>query len=80
MHYDVLGPRPIESKGGFQYFVTLVGDYSRITWLYLMRNRLDLLSHLHNFHDEIRNQLIDALKILQSNYAKEYFSHTLKSY
>nr|GEV36965.1 retrotransposon-related protein [Tanacetum cinerariifolium] len=39
VHYDVWGPCPITSKSSFKYFVTFVDDYSRVTWLYLMKNR-----------------------------------------
>ncbi|GJW93299.1 retrovirus-related pol polyprotein from transposon RE2 [Tanacetum coccineum] len=39
VHSDIWGPCPITSKSGFKYFVTFVDDYSRVTWLYLMKNR-----------------------------------------
>ncbi|GKA40567.1 polyprotein [Tanacetum coccineum] len=39
VHSDVWGPCPITSKSGFKYFITFVDDYSRVTWLYLMKNR-----------------------------------------
>ena len=35
---DVWGPCPVVSQTGFRYFVTFVDDYSRTTWLYLMKN------------------------------------------
>ena len=38
VHSDVWGPCPVTSKPGFKYFVTFVDDYSRMTWLYLMKN------------------------------------------
>ncbi|GJV83577.1 retrovirus-related pol polyprotein from transposon TNT 1-94 [Tanacetum coccineum] len=39
VHSDVWGLCPITSKSGFKYFVTFVNDYSRVTWLYLMKSR-----------------------------------------
>ncbi|GJZ74988.1 retrovirus-related pol polyprotein from transposon TNT 1-94 [Tanacetum coccineum] len=39
VHSDVWGPCPITSKSSFKYFVTFVDDYSRVTWLYLIKNR-----------------------------------------
>ena len=39
VHSDVWGPRPVLSPTGFHYFVMFFNDYSRTTWLYLMKNR-----------------------------------------
>ena len=35
IHSDVWGPCPITCKTGFRYFVTFVGDFSRMTWIIL---------------------------------------------
>ena len=37
VHYDVSGPCLILSPTRFKYFVTFVDDFSRVTWLYLMK-------------------------------------------
>ena len=42
VHYDVSGPCPILFPIGFKYFVTFVDDFSRVTWLYLMKSRYEL--------------------------------------
>lgn len=54
VHSDVWGLCPIESKGGFRYFVTFFNDYSCVMWLYLMKNHSESLSHFCNFYAEIR--------------------------
>ena len=56
VHSDVWGPCPVMSPTGFQYFVTLVNDYSRTTWLYLMKNSFELFSYFRAFHAEIHTQ------------------------
>ena len=38
VHTDVWGPCRTVSTLGFQYFVTFIDDYSRCTWLFLMKN------------------------------------------
>ena len=48
VHSDVWGHCPIESKTGFKYFVTFVDDFSRTTWLHLMKSRSELFSHFCN--------------------------------
>ena len=53
VHSDVWGPCPVVSPTGFRYFVTFVDDYSRTTWLYLMKNRYELFSPFRAFCAEI---------------------------
>ena len=39
VHSDVWGPAPVEFYNGFKYFVTFIDDFSRITYLYLLKNK-----------------------------------------
>lgn len=57
VHSNVWGPSPILSKPGFRYFVTFVDDYSRVTWLYLMKNRSQLFSIFCAFCVEIKKSI-----------------------
>ena len=74
VHSDVWGTCPVVSLTGFQYFVTFVDDYSRTTWLYLMKNRFELFSHFHAFYAEIHTQFHVYVQSLRSDNAKEYVS------
>ena len=58
VHFDVWGSCPIMSPTRFKYFVTFVDDFSRITWLYIMKSRYEffflilvpiVLKFKHNF-------------------------------
>ena len=51
VHSNVWGPCPVLSLIGFKYFATFVDDFSRVTWLYLIKSRSELLlfSHLSAF-------------------------------
>ena len=80
IHSDVWGPCLVLSKSGFRYFVTFIDDYSRVTWLYLMRNRSELLSIFSAFCAEIKTQFNVSVRILRSDNAKEYFSKPFNSY
>ena len=44
VHTDVWGSSRTESTLGFRYFVTFIDDYSRCTWLSLMKTQIDLFS------------------------------------
>ena len=74
MHTDVWGPFRSASTLEFRYFVTFMDDYSRCTWLFLMKTRAELFSIFKKFHVEIHTQFNTSICILRSDNAKEYFS------
>ena len=80
VHYDVWGPCPILSSIGFQYFVTFVDDFSRVTWLYLMKSCSKHFSHFSAFCDEIQIQFHVSIQTLRSNNAKEYLLKPFQSF
>ena len=46
IHSDVWGPSPISTPGGSRYFVIFVDDFSRYTWIYLFKNRLNFIKYI----------------------------------
>ena len=80
VHSDVWDPCLVVSPIGFRYFVTFVDDYSRTTWLYLMKNRSELFSHFHAFCAKIHTQFHVFVQNLRSDNAKEYVSEQFQSF
>ena len=80
VYSDVWGPYPVVSPTRFHYFVTFVDDYSRTTWLYLMKNRSELFSHFHAFCAEIKTRFHTSIQNLRSDNAKEYLSEQFQSF
>nr|CAN78715.1 hypothetical protein VITISV_030863 [Vitis vinifera] len=80
VHTDVWGPCRTASTLGFQYFVTFIDDYSRCTWLFLMKNRAKLFSIFQKFYAEIQTQFNISIRVLRSDNAREYFSAPFTSF
>ncbi|RVW77227.1 Retrovirus-related Pol polyprotein from transposon TNT 1-94 [Vitis vinifera] len=80
VHTDVWGPCQTTSTLGFQYFVTFIDDYSRCTWLFLMKNRAELFSIFQKFFVEIQTEFNVSIQVLRSNNAREYFSTPFTSF
>ncbi|KAJ9693466.1 hypothetical protein PVL29_012301 [Vitis rotundifolia] len=80
VHTDVWGPCRTASTLGFQYFVTFIDDYSRCTWLFLMKNRAELFSIFQKFYTEIQTQFNVSIRVLRSDNAREYFSTPFTSF
>jgi GAG-pre-integrase domain len=55
IHSDVCGPAPIDSYNNFMYFVTFIDDYSRTTWIYLLKAKNEVFSCFQEFFNFIVN-------------------------
>jgi transposase InsO family protein len=64
----------------FHYFVTFVDDFSRMTWLFLMKNCSKLFSIFQISHSIFKTQFAQKIRILRSDHAKEYASCSFASY
>ena len=80
VHLNVWGPSRVSCKQGFHYFVTFIDDFSRTTWLYLMKACSKLFTVFTTFCAEIRTQFNVHVRVLRSDNALEYLSSAFKSY
>ena len=44
VHSDLCGPLPSASFSGFKYFLTLIDDYSRCTWVYFLKLKSEVFN------------------------------------
>ena len=79
IHSNIWGPSQITSFG-FRYFVTFIDEYSRCTWVDLMKERYKFLSIFKSFFNVIKNQFSKTIKIVRSDNPKESFSAELSSF
>jgi histone deacetylase 1/2 len=56
IHSDVWGPA-VTSVGGFKYYVSFLDDFSRFTWIYLLKRKSDVEPAFYSFqkHVELSN-------------------------
>jgi GAG-pre-integrase domain len=55
VHLDVWGPIHIDSYNGYKYFMIFIADFSKATWLYLVKNKSEVLSHFQEFFNFVEN-------------------------
>ena len=79
IHSDIWGP-VLKSFDGFRYFVTFVDDFTRITWLYLLKFKSEVFDVFKNFHDLVHTQFSSKIKILRSDNGSEYMSHKMSQF
>ena len=70
IYSDVQGPSHVPKVGGSRYFV--IDDFSCYTWLYLMKNRSEVLTIYRDFAKMIETQYSKVMKVFRSDNAREY--------
>ena len=80
VHTDIWGPPRISTLNGFLYFVIFLDDYSRMTWLFLIKERSKLSRIFSTFYNKIFVQFNKRIKILRSDNALEYTQPVMDSF
>nr|KYP62795.1 Retrovirus-related Pol polyprotein from transposon TNT 1-94 [Cajanus cajan] len=77
IHMDIWGPYSTLSMNGHRYFLTIVDDHTRYTWVYLMCNKSETRTHITNFINLVENQFDTHVKIICTDNGNEFFMHEL---
>lgn len=75
IHSDVCGPMSTASLGGNKFYVTFIDDYSRMTRVFLMRNKSQVYDYFIKYKSFVENQLGKKIKILRTDNGTEYVNH-----
>ncbi|GJU96116.1 gag-pol polyprotein [Tanacetum coccineum] len=75
VHSDVRGPDPVSTKGGFRYYVSFIDDFTRYTWVYMMKRRSDYLTVYKEFRALVKTQHSAVIKCFRCYLGGEYTSN-----
>ena len=62
-----MGGYKVASLSGARYFLTIVDDHSRSTWIYLMKHKSDIGNLLINFINMVETQFDSKIKTIHSD-------------
>lgn len=80
LHVDVWGPFSCKTHDNKRFLLTIVDDFTRSTWTYLMQFKSDVVMLLKNFILMIEKQFKSSLKIVRTHNGSEFvnnFSNSL---
>ncbi|KAL0425546.1 UNVERIFIED_CONTAM: Retrovirus-related Pol polyprotein from transposon TNT 1-94 [Sesamum radiatum] len=72
IHTDVCGPMRTPSHEQNRYFILFIDDYSRMTWVYFMREKSEVFKVFKKFKNLVEKQSGRSIKVLRSDRGKEY--------
>ena len=80
VHSEVWGPCFIPRRSHHKWFIIFVDDYSRYSWIYLLKNKSEVPSVIVRFIELIYNQFDKRIRSFRSDNAREYFSSEVNQY
>jgi hypothetical protein len=75
LHFDIWGPIATASIHGHSYFLTVVDDYSRYTWLTLMKSKSETKSHVQNLIKFFETQFNAKTQCVRTDNGPKFFMH-----
>jgi transposase InsO family protein len=80
IHSDICELNGILTRGGRRYFITFIDDFSRYTYVYLMKNKDEAFSMFKRYKYEVENKKEKKIKILRTDRGGEYFPHEFSTF
>lgn len=74
VHADLWGPSRIETLGGARFFLSIIDDYSRKVWLYVLKTKDETLVKFREWCAEVENHTGQKVKCLRTDNGLEFVS------
>lgn len=72
IHCDIWGAYRTLSTSGAAYFLTIVDDYSRAVWVYLLLEKREVATSLKEFFKMVERQFGKKIKVVRSDNGGEF--------
>jgi hypothetical protein len=79
VHSDVCGPLQT-SLGGCKYFLLFIDDFSRITWVYFLKQKSEVFEKFKIFRQLVENEVKEKIGTLRTDYGGEFTFNEFKTY
>jgi Integrase core domain len=76
IHMDICGPFPTTTRNGHVYFISFIDDYSRYDYIYLIKEKSQVLNTFQSFKSEVELQLNKMIKSVRSDRGGEYYGRS----
>ncbi|CAM9000445.1 unnamed protein product [Rhodiola kirilowii] len=80
VHADLWGPEGHETHGGNKYFMSIVDDFSRFVWTFLLKSKSDAFSKFKDWKALEENQTSCKLKALRTDNGLEFCNDEFDSF
>lgn len=80
LHMDLFGPIPVTSLGGMKYALIIVDDYSRFTWVIILKSKDQTATQLIKIFRRLINEKSQNIDRIRSDRGTEFTNQILSKY
>ena len=72
LHIDLIGPTRVQSLGGKKYILVVVDDFTRYTWVVLLRDKAETLEKMIHLCKKLQVEKGTVIARIKSDHGKEF--------
>ncbi|GJU80865.1 putative RNA-directed DNA polymerase [Tanacetum coccineum] len=80
VHLDLWGPYKVTSREGFKFFLTIMDDFSRVVWVYLLKSKTEVFYNIMVFYNLIKTQFKKNIKVFRSDNGTEFVNQQFSGF
>lgn len=80
VHIDTWGPYKVCTREKYRYFLTLVDDFSRVTWVYLLQTKSEYLTTMISFYNYVKCHFNVGIKCVRSDNALDFADKSCREF
>lgn len=80
VHADVCGPMENKSIGSSRYFLLFVDDYSRMSFVYFLKNKSEVFASFKEFKNMVEKQTNSCIRTLRTDNGTEFCSNEMRAF
>jgi transposase InsO family protein len=80
VHYDLWGPAPVVSTNAFRYYLVFVDEFTKFTWVYLLKHKSDTFHTFTQFQAMIHTQFSLPIKTIRTDCGEEFTSNQFNQF
>ncbi|KAA0035676.1 gag/pol protein [Cucumis melo var. makuwa] len=80
VHSDLCEPMNVKARGGYEYFISFIDDYSRYGHVYLIQNKSDSFQKFKEYKAIVENESGKTIKTFRSDRGGEYMDLRFQDY
>lgn len=77
---DLAGPTRTKSLGEKKYFMVVVNDFLRYTWVAFLRKKSEAFKEFLNIYKRIQVEKYQTINRIQSDHGREFDNHKFSSW
>jgi transposase InsO family protein len=80
LHLDLFVPSTYDTLGGRRYGLVIVDDYSRYTWVFLLKSKDETYKYFSKFAKQARRTFEEVIKTIRTDNGSEFKNYTMENF